>query len=118
MARLDEQRRDLAASVWASRGVEAELSPTQARLFVRSLQISWHVPPIIWGERESREQFADARRLLHAADIFVELDGPESEGATSCYKRAAELMEWISRSSDHVTRACSHYRRASMMKAK
>lgn len=104
MPRLDEQRRDLATSVWTSRGIETELSPVQARLFVRSLQISWQVPPIAWGERESREQFADARRLLHAADIFAEIDGPESVGATSCYRRAAELMEWISRASDAVTR--------------
>jgi hypothetical protein len=104
MARLDEQRRDLATSVWRSRAIETELSPAQARLFVRSLQISWQVPPIAWGQRESLEQFADARRLLHAADIFAEIDGPESPGATSCFRRAAELMEWISRASDPVTR--------------
>ena len=45
MARLDEQRRELALSLRA-RAIENELTPTQARLFVRSLQISWQVPPI------------------------------------------------------------------------
>jgi hypothetical protein len=104
MARLDEQRRELATSILNSRAIETELTPSQARLFVRSLQISWQVRPIAWAPRESHEQFADARRLLHAAAIFAELDGPESTEATSCYRRAAELMEWLSRSADVVTR--------------
>jgi hypothetical protein len=104
MARLDEQRRELAAAVWANRAVENELTPAQARLFVRSLQISWQVPPITWAERESHEQFRDARRLLHSADIFRQLDESDSVEATDCYRRAAELLEWMARASDAVTR--------------
>ena len=104
MARLDEQRRELAAAVRASRATENELTPAQARLFVRSLQTSWQVPPIAWSARESREQFDDARRLLHAAGIFRDLDGEGSEDALGCYRRAGELLEWLARSSDAVTR--------------
>jgi DEAD/DEAH box helicase len=104
MARLDEQRRELAVSVLNSRALESELTPSQARLFVRSLQLSWQVPPITWTVRESHEQFVDARRLLHAAEILAELDGTDSANAISCYRRAAELLEWLSRSSDPVTR--------------
>lgn len=104
MARLDEQRRELAATVRASRATENELTPAQARLFVRSLQASWQVPPIAWSARESREQFDDARRLLHAAGIFRDLDGEGSEDARGCYQRAGELLEWLARSSDAVTR--------------
>jgi hypothetical protein len=104
MARLDEQRRELAGAVRASRATENELTPAQARLFVRGLQTSWQVPPIAWSARESREQFEDARRLLHAAGIFRDLDGAGSAEALSCYRRAAELLEWLARSSDAVTR--------------
>ncbi|WP_421423723.1 DEAD/DEAH box helicase [Agrobacterium rosae] len=104
MARLDEQRRALAAEIRVNRAAENELTSTQARLFVRSLQNSWRVPAIGWGAQESHEQFADARRLLHAAGIFAEIDGPESSDAIGCYRRAGELLEWLSRSADPVTR--------------
>jgi hypothetical protein len=48
MARLDEQRRELAAAVRASRATENELTPAQARLFVRSLQCraTWKTEPL------------------------------------------------------------------------
>ncbi|HAU4877556.1 TPA: DEAD/DEAH box helicase [Aeromonas hydrophila] len=104
MARLDEQRRNLAEIIRYSRAAENELTPAQARLFVRSLQTSWHVPTISWAARESREQFEDARRLLHAASIFRDVDGEESADALGCYRRAAELLEWLARASDSVTR--------------
>lgn len=104
MARLDEQRRALAMNVHFNRALEHELTPAQARLFVRSLQTSWQVPPIAWAPRESHEQFGDARRLLHAAGIFREIDGVGSTESLDCYRRAAELLEWLTRSSDPVTR--------------
>lgn len=52
MARLDEQRRALAMNIRFNRAAENELTPAQARLFVRSLQTSWQVPPIAWGPRD------------------------------------------------------------------
>ena len=84
MARLDEQRRALAMDIRFKRAAENELTPAQARLFVRSLQNSWQVPPIAWGPRESHEQFDDARRLLHAAGIFREIDGEGSTESLGC----------------------------------
>jgi hypothetical protein len=104
MARLDEQRRALAMNLRVNRAAENELTPVQARLFVRSLQTSWQVPQIAWGARESHEQFNDARRLLHAAAILRELDGEDSPDSLGCYRRAGELLEWLARSSDPVTR--------------
>lgn len=103
MARLDEQRRALAMRLRFNRASDNELTANQARLFVRSLQTSWQVPPIRWGNAESREQLSDARRLLHAAAVFQEVDGPASADAVSCYRRAAELLEWLARSGDPVT---------------
>lgn len=104
MAELDPQRRQIALALRQSRALDNELHADQARLFVRSLQLSWQMPPIFWREGESVQQLADARRLLHAASVLVNVDGPCSADANSCYRRAAELLEWLARSGDEVTR--------------
>ncbi len=103
MPRLDSERRALAVQVRAARAAENQLTPVQARLFVRTLQISWQVPTNVWGANESLEQWADARRLLHAGTIFTDIDGLETTEAAACYRRAAELLEWLARSGDPVT---------------
>jgi hypothetical protein len=99
---LEDERRTVAEAMRTALGQENALTAAQARLFVRCLQYSWQVPPNRWSERESQEQLADARRLLHAADIFREVDGLESLGAIECYRRAAELLEWLSRADDSI----------------
>lgn len=104
MARLDPQRREIALNLRRNRAADNELTAVQARLFVRSLQLSWQVPPIFWGEQDSELQLADARRLLHAASVLAEIDGPTSSDAIACYRRAAELLEWLTRSKDDITR--------------
>ena len=104
MAELDEERRALAESFRLGHAIENALTAQQARLFVRSIQNSWDVQPLAWTQRQSLELFSDARRLLHAAGIFEDTDGPDSEAAASCYRRAGELLEWLSRSHDEVTR--------------
>jgi len=104
MARLDEQRRALAMNIRESRAAENELTPAQARLFVRSLQTSWQVPTIGWAVPESHDMFKDAKRLLHAAAIFRDIDGEGTFESLGCYRRAGELLEWLARSSDPVTR--------------
>ena len=70
MAERDADRLAIAERVRGDLAVENELSPAQARAFVRCLQTTWQVPTIQWGERESARQLVDARRLLHAAHIF------------------------------------------------
>lgn len=102
MARLDAQRLEIAARVHQELGKENELTASQARLFVRCLQTAWNVPTIKWGEAESVQQLSDARRLLHVAEIFARIDGPDSERAVDCYRRCGELLEWLSRAGDEV----------------
>ncbi len=92
MAAFDAERRELAEQLRRALATENRLSPDQARAFVRSLQVTWRVPPNQWYEREVDDLLANARRLLHAADIFCELDGPESGSAMDCYRRAGELL--------------------------
>ena len=103
MPPLDTERREVADIIRRERGIENALTPAQARLFVRCLQTSWKVPSIAWTERESHTQFDDALRLMHAADIFRDLDGDNTPAANECYRRAGELFEWLSRARDSVT---------------
>lgn len=104
MAAFDAERRQLAEQLRRALAIENRLSPDQARAFVRSLQVTWRVPPNQWYEREADDLLANARRLIHAADIFCELDGPDSGGAMDCYRRAGELLEWLTRSDPHSGR--------------
>jgi hypothetical protein len=103
MARLDDERLQIATQVHQTLGKENELTASQARLFVRCLQTTWNVPLIRWGEGESQQQFSDARRLLHVAGIFRHIQGRESVQAQDCYRRAGELLEWLLRSADGVS---------------
>jgi hypothetical protein len=102
MPLIDDERREIADSVRRELAIENELTPVQARLFVRCIQTAWQVPPIRWTMLESRTQLDDARRLMHAAEVFREVDGNTSSQAVDCYRRAGELLEWLSRAGDEV----------------
>ncbi len=96
----DKERLEIANAILKLIAIENTLTPVQARSFVRCLQTSWQVQPIKWGEDESLKQLDDARRLIHSAGIFHQIEGPSSPGAKLCYRRAAELLEWLSRAKD------------------
>lgn len=102
MSSLDKQRLDLARSVSAKLAKDGELTPFQARSFVRCLQTSWEVEVIQWREGESLKLLSHAYNLIHVAEIFRELEGENSLDAFRSYKRAAELLEWLSRSGDEL----------------
>jgi len=97
MTDFEEKRLNLAEQVRLGIASENRLHPEHARAFVRGLQTTWRVPPIQWHEGESEKLIHDANRLIHAAEICRELDGPESESAKDCFRRAAELLEWLTR---------------------
>jgi hypothetical protein len=97
---LEAERLAVAETIRRELGQANALTPEQARLFVRCLQHSWQVPPIRWSEIESREQLTDARRLLHAAELFRQVEGEGSGAAIECYRRAGEIYEWLARADD------------------
>lgn len=103
MAEFESERRALAEAFLAVHATENALTGQQARLFVRSIQSSWRVASLDWTVRQSVELFTDARRLLHAATILEEGDGPDGVAAASCYRRAGEILEWLARAGDEVT---------------
>lgn len=103
MAEFDAERKAVAEQLRRGMATENRLTALQARAFVRGLQVSWNVPAIQWRNSESDEQLADARRLMHAAETFRELEGRDSSQAKDCYRRAAELLEWLSRAGDRLS---------------
>ncbi|MDU0815808.1 DEAD/DEAH box helicase [Pseudomonas aeruginosa] len=97
MTEFEKKRLDLAEQVRRGLATGNKLSRDHARAFVRGLQMTWRVPPIRWDEGESEKLIQDAHRLIHAAEICRELDGAESVSAKDCFRRAAELLEWLTR---------------------
>jgi DEAD/DEAH box helicase len=107
MPEHDAERLAVAAEVRSLLAIEDVLSPAQARSFVRCLQTSWDVQTIQWSGGDSATQLTDAKRLIHAADIFGIVEGWDSDNARQCYRRAGELLEWLARSNDDL-RAQDH----------
>jgi hypothetical protein len=93
MPERDPGRLEIANALRTQIASENTLTPAQARSFVRSLQTAWEVPTIQWSAGESGVQLADARRPVHAGEIFRKVEGPSSSDATLCYRRAGELLE-------------------------
>lgn len=100
MALFDPERLEVANTTRVALALENELSASQARSYVRCLQIGWNVPTIQWSQRDSVGQLGDARQLLHAAEIFREIEGPAAPRTIDCYRRAGEVFEWLARSAD------------------
>lgn len=97
MPERDQERLEIAEQVRRQIAPEDTLTPIQARSFVLGLQTAWDVPTIQWRATESRSQLYDARRLLDAAAIFRKVEGDASANAILCYRRAGELLEWLTR---------------------
>lgn len=103
MPELDPERIEIAEELRRQIASENRLTALQARAFVRGVQISWSVQPILWSGNNSRGQYEDARRLLNAASILNNTESGNSESARLCYKRAAELLEWLARARDKLS---------------
>lgn len=105
MPELDAERIEVADTLRRALAIENQLSRPQARAYVRCLLATWQAPAIRWRNQESVTQLADARRLLHAAHIFRQTEGPASPRAIDCYRRTGEILEWLARASDDVRAA-------------
>jgi hypothetical protein len=102
MPAFDADRLELANNLRSQLAIENVLSRPQARAYVRCLQMTWQVPTIQWTDQQSAHQLQDARRLLHAAQIFRQIEGPASPGAIACYRRTGEILEWLARAADNI----------------
>ncbi len=102
MPEHDAERLEVANAIRTVLAIENTLTPAQARSFVRCLQTAWQVPAIQWAVADSQLQLDDARRLLQSATIFQQIEGASSSNAVLCYRRAAELFEWLARAHDEI----------------
>ena len=102
MPDLDSKRKTIAIKLARRIALESELTVSQTRALVRSLQTGWRVPRIKWDEVESRKQYSDAMRLINAASILRSIDGSSSSEAQQCFRRSGEILEWLSRSKDNL----------------
>lgn len=102
MPETDSQRLELANRVRERLAKDQELSPLQARAFVRSIQSTWQVETIFWSERDSADTLSEAFRLVHAGDVLRRVDGADKKDSAAAFRRAAELFEWLARSSDDL----------------
>ena len=102
MPARDPDRKAIADKLTRQIASENELTPIQARAFVRGLQTGWKETPIQWNEEESLSQYSDAMRLISAASILQSVDGKSSTEAQKCFRRSGELFEWLSRADDNI----------------
>ncbi|WP_442807666.1 DEAD/DEAH box helicase [Trinickia soli] len=98
----DALRLEIANGARIGLALENKLSASQARSYVRCLQVGWQVDTIRWSRADSEAQLADARSLLQAAEIFVDVQGDDAPRAIECYRRAGEILEWLARSNDRT----------------
>lgn len=102
MPATDAQRIELASSVRNRFARDQSLTVTQARAFVRSIQTTWEVETIQWSDANSLQIFSEARKLVHAGQILSSVEGGSADEAIAAFRRAAELFEWLARSSDKL----------------
>lgn len=103
MTELAQKRLALAEQVRRELATDNRLIPAHAQAFVRGLQTTWRVPADPMSEDETEELMQDALRLIHAAKVCRELEGAASLSASDCYRRAAELLEWLIRMQQEPT---------------
>ena len=103
MSQLDSQRLEVAKSIQTALAQENLLSASQARSFVRCLQMTWDVEVIRWSTQESSIQLSNSYNLIHVAGIFKDIEGTKSTNSIQCYRRAAEQLEWLARAGDKLT---------------
>lgn len=102
MATGDQNRLTAAEQTRKELALENQLNRSQAKAYVRCLQTAWQVRTIKWSDKDSAQQLNDARRLLQAGHIFSSIKGPASTQALECFRRAGEVLEWLSRAHDGV----------------
>ncbi|BCH28265.1 helicase [Mesorhizobium sp. L-8-10] len=102
MPEFDQERLNLARAIQNDLAQERTLSALQARSFVRCLQTDWDVETIQWSDSDSDTILHQARFLIRAGRVLSTVGEGSPEEATLAFRRAGELLEWLSRAQDKV----------------
>ena len=98
MSRFNTQRLNAAGAVQKELATPNVISREQARLYSQAVRLDWQVSGLPTRKSDEAERkLLDAERLIEAGRILKDLGTPEQ--ASSAYRRAGDLLEWLSRSS-------------------
>lgn len=98
MSRFNTQRLNAASAVQKELATPNVISREQARLYSQAVRLDWQASGLpTWKPDEAESQLLDAERLIEAARILRDLG--HTEEASACFRRAGDLLEWLSRSS-------------------
>lgn len=100
MGKQDERRIAAAKRALVGLAGESDLPPEIARVFSRGLIKDWVDGSIAWAPEWSKLCLDQALRLVQAARILDELH--EADAALPAWRRAGELLEWLSRANDDL----------------
>lgn len=102
MPEFDQERLALASRIQDDLAQEKTLSALQARSFVRCLQTDWDVETIQWSDSDSETILQQARFLIRAGKVLSTVGDRRPKEATLAFRRAGEILEWLSRAQDKV----------------
>jgi hypothetical protein len=100
MGNYDDRRTAAARKAMEGIAGDSALPPEIARVFSRGLIKDWVNESIDWEPDWSRLSLEQALRLVQAARVLDEL-GQQQE-ALPAWRRAGELLEWLSRAEDSL----------------
>ena len=98
MGEFDQQRIQLARSLTARLAGDDNLPVEFARLLSRGLLQDWQSGRLTWQAEWSGLGLNEALRLVRAAETLDSLNS--AEDAAQAWRRAGELLEWLSRAED------------------
>lgn len=102
MSEHNVERINFALKIRNDLAQEQTLSAVQARSFVRCIQTSWDVETIKWKESDSSSILKQARNLIRAGKILLNVEEGDPNQAALAFQRAGELFEWLARAKDTI----------------
>jgi hypothetical protein len=98
MSRFDAQRLKVASAVQKELATPNVISREQARLYSQAVRLEWQAGGLpTWRPEEAARQLGDAERLIEAARVLRDLR--QFDESSAAYRRAGDLLEWLSRTS-------------------
>jgi hypothetical protein len=98
MSRFNAERLKVASAVQKDLATPNVISREQARLYSQAVRLEWQASGLpTWKPEEAARQLGDAERLIEAARVLRDLRQPSESSAA--YRRAGDLLEWLSRAS-------------------
>lgn len=101
MSRFEARRLKAASAVQRELATPNVITREQARLYSQAVRLEWQTSGLrTWKPEEAAVQLGDAERLIEAARVLRDLN--KLDEASAAYRRAGDLLEWLSRASGNT----------------